>query len=156
MATITATAAQKTVSGFFLAPPKYNEKGVTARSVKYSFATAPNTAGSQGDVVLLCPVAKGSLMLGVDLYVSAAAQVTYTINVGDSLSASRYISSATNGAAAAPVFRGNTTGVCYSYSADDVVQATLVAWGSASGAVSLRVTTYVCFDNAGDGNSGEN
>lgn len=156
MATLTATAAQTNASGFFLAPPKYNEKGVQARSVKYSFAGAPNAAGSAGDVVLLCPVAKGTLLLDVTLVVSAAAQVTYSLAVGDSGSSTRYISSATQGAATAPVFRGNTTGLCYSYSADDTVKVTLSAWASASGAVSVRLTTFGVFDNAGDGNSGEN
>jgi hypothetical protein len=152
MATYTATAAQTNSSGFFLKSPKYNEKGVQAVTVAYNFTAAQ----SAGDVIFLAPIAKSAVLL--DAYVTltgfGGAAITLT-GLGDSGSNNRYIGSlSTNGATA--VLQRATQGVCYSYSAEDILRVTIGTATSASAVGTVRVTALFAFDQAADANAGTN
>lgn len=148
MATFTATAAQTNSSGFFLSPPKYNEKGVQARTVQY----IPTVAESAGDVWQVLVIPKGAVVL--DGYVQVAGHTggNGTFAVGDSGAAARFgsLSYSVSG-----VLRF-TQGLGYSYSADTVIQISnaSVTTGTATGTVRLCIT--YAFDQAADGNSGSN
>lgn len=144
MATLTASSCQTSSGGFFLSPPRYIENGVVARSAIYNFTVAQ----SAGDVVQMIPIPKGALILDVQLLPSLGG-VTFAANVGDGNSGTRFIVSATANA----VVARNTTGLGYSYSADDTIDVTMVTIGSGSAAGSIRLSVMYSFDNAPDGNS---
>lgn len=148
MATFTATAAQTNASGFFLAPPKYNEKGVQARTVQFTVAAAE----SAGDVWLTCPIPKGAVVVEGNVCVAGHTGGNGTITVGDGGQADRYgsLSYSVGG-----VIRFNA-GIGYSYSVDDTVDVKFnaVTTGTATGTV--RLTVFYVNDQAADGNAGSN
>lgn len=153
MATYTASSAQTNASGFFLAPPKYNEKGVQARSAAFTFATS----ASSGDVVQMFGIPKGAEVLDVSLTIGGMATGSnVAASVGDGNVTNRYIASASAaaGVAGGAVLRMNTgTGAGYSYSAEDTLDVVVGTVGSMSGQMVLRLTAFYVFDQAADGNS---
>ena len=148
--TYTSSAAHTNSSGFFLTPPKYNEKGVQARTVQYAYPAA----FSANDVLFLVPVAKGGVMLDGNVQVSGiSGGGSMTIQIGDSNNTSRYGVSLSATAGAVVRF---TQGLGYSYSADDVVRVTITTTTTATTSAIVRLTVFMAFDQAGDGNAGSN
>ena len=157
MATVTASAAQKSVSGFFLAPPKTIEKAVILRATTLIYSiTASATA-----VLLMTPVPKGCQVHDVTLTWKGLGGASLTVNVGDSVSATRYINAASitagSGMARLGGFMTGQTigngqavaGMGYSYSADDIVQIALtgVGSGSTTNATTFRLNVMYSMDN---------
>lgn len=146
MATLTSTACQTNASGFFLNPPRYIENGVVARSAIFNFAAAQ----SAGDIIQMVPVPRGALILDVQtLFIPGAGGPVLTWTVGDGNSGARFQTSVS----VSSVVSRNTGGNGYSYSADDTIDITVGAVGSATAAGSIRLTVMYSFDNATDGNS---
>ena len=144
MATFTASSCQTNASGFFLAPPKYNEKGVQARTAQYTFTAAQ----SAGDVIQMVPVPKGAVIHELNV-VANMGGAAITVTGGDGGSAARYGSMSVQGALVARC----TAGIGYSYSADDTIDLTVSTVTSASAAGSVRLTVLYSFDQAADGGS---
>jgi|ERR1700742_494078 len=149
MATFTSTAAQTfSNTGFFLAPPKYLEEGVVARSALYSFTAAQ----SAGDVIQMVPVPKGCQIIDtLVVFTPGAGGPVLTWIVGDGGSTNRFQTSAS--ATVATTVHANGGGVGYSYSVDDTIDITVAAVGSATAAGSVRLTVLYAMDASTDGNS---
>lgn len=145
MATLTATAAQTSNSGFFLAPPKYNEKGVQARTAKYSFVAAQ----SVGDVIQMFAVPKGAVIHDLNVCASMSAGGSITVTGGDGGNTNRYGSMSVQGILVARC----TQGIGYSYSAEDTIDLKVTTATSATAAGAVRLTVFYSFDQAADGNS---
>jgi len=146
MATLTATACQTNTSGFFLHPPKYNEKGMQSTTVQYTFAASQ----SAGDVIQMVPVMKGAQIHDVLVSTSGFTGGLVTLGVGDGLSAKRYGSGS---AVAASSWRPTQFGIGYSYSADDTIDLLVDAVSTATATGTVRLTVFFSFDQAQDGNS---
>jgi hypothetical protein len=146
MATFTSTACQTSASGVFLSPPKYIETGVIGRSALYTITTA----ASQGDIVQMIPIPRGAAIIDVAVLVLAPVSMTYTLAVGDGNSATRYIASATGGTQT--IIRASS-GVGYSYSAEDTIDVSWTVIGSASISSSVRLSVLYAMDQSQDGNS---
>jgi len=148
MATLQSSACLTNNSGFFLNPPKYNEKNVVGRSVLYTFVAAQ----SAGDVIQMIPVPKGAVVLdlAVQWALGAGAAITQG-SIGDGNSANRYYGSLS--ASAGNTIVHMTTGLGYSYSAEDTIDIVVGTATSASAAGTVRMTVLYAFDQAADGNS---
>lgn len=154
MATYTASAAQTNASGFFLQPPRYNEKGVQTRSVEFNMANV-TTAQSAGDVIQMIPVAKGAVLLDLNVLASSPAGLSLTLAVGDGNNTSRYAVSQSANASTSTVFRAGA-GIGYSYSAEDTIDIKITTATSATLTGTVRLTAFFTFDNAPDGAGGAN
>lgn len=154
MATYTASAAQTNASGFFLQPPRYNEKGVQARSVEFNFSGV-TSAISAGDVIQMIPVQRGAVVLDLNVEASSAAGLAYTMSVGDGGNAARYAVSQSANANAVVVFRAGG-GIGYSYSVDDTIDIKITTATSATATGTVRLTLFIAYDNAPDGAGGQN
>jgi len=146
MATYTATAAQTNASGFFLHPPKYNEKGVQAMSVQFTFTTSQ----SAGDVIQMIPVMKGTQVHDVMVSTSGFTGGLATLGIGDGNSTKRFGSASVS---AANSIRPTQFTIGYSYSADDTIDILFDAVSTATATGTVRLTVFFSFDQAQDGNS---
>lgn len=148
MTTLTSTACQTSVSGFFLNPPKYIENGMVARTAVYGFTAAQ----SAGDVIQMVPIPKGAVVLDtVTTFTPGAGGPVLTWIVGDGNSTNRFQISAS--ATIASSVHANGGGIGYSYSVEDTIDITVSAIGSATAAGTVRLTVFYAMDQATDGNS---
>ncbi|SRR6266404_1564379 len=138
MATLTATAAQSTV------PAKYRVNGTITRVVDYTV----NPALSAGDVIQMMRVPNGACIVDVkfasDLFGGGNATIT---GVGDGNSANRYIGSASTSNSIATVISMSSSGLGYSYSAEDTIDITIGTVTSASAVGTLRLAVAYTMDN---------
>lgn len=148
MATLTSTACQTfSNTGFFLSPPKYLEEGMVVRSAVYTFGANQ----SAGDIIQMVPVPKGCQIADVKVQVDAkAAGGDFVLNgVGDGNNTARFISTSASGSAVAAI----TSGLGYSYSADDTIDIKIGTVTSATAGGSVRLTVMYSMDQSTDGAS---
>lgn len=144
MATLTATAAQATVSA------KYLINGAITRTVSFN---PGGTALSAGDVIQMVKVPAGAIINDLALAISSSVQ-SYTITgCGDGNSATRYFASQSLVLVQCVRLGGGTTakvdGFGYSYSAEDTIDITMgtITSGTAANCDIVMSLTYT-LDNA--------
>ena len=132
MATLTATAAQATVSA------KYNINGDITRVVQYGFTAAQ----SVGDVVQMMKVPRGAIISNLQLWTDEFGGGNITFTVGDGNAAARYLGSASSSASIAVALSLLRSAVGYTYTADDTIDVAVTTTTSATavGVIKMRVT----------------
>ena len=150
-ATYTATAAQTFgTTGFFQNPPKTIEKGYIVRAVNMPIPfSASNTC-----TVYLMPIPKGCQLHDfIFAWDTAGTTTQFTANLGDTVSATRFITSGFFTASGAVRMYGTPgngySAGDYSYSVDAtmILTVTAVASGSTTPAGNLRLTVMYSMDN---------
>jgi len=149
MATYTATACQTNASGFFLHPPKYNEKGVQCITAQFTFTAAQ----SAGDVFQMVPIAKGAVIHDVFVSTTGFTGGLATLGIGDGSSTKRFGSASIS---ANVSVRPNQAAIGYSYSVDDTIDLLIDAVSTATATGTIRLSVFFSFDQAQDGNAGSN
>jgi hypothetical protein len=139
MATLTASAAAANI------PAKYAINGVIERIVSYSIGATANPNLSSGDVLQMVRVPAGACILDVRVMVDALTGGNYTMTVGDGNAATRYFGSLSSGSTSALYIMTNaagaSSGLGYSYSAEDTIDIVVstVTTATAAGVIKLGV-----------------
>jgi len=125
MSTHTSTAAVTTVSA-------RQTIGVSSKTVSHTFS---GTAASAGDVVQMIKVAAGTTPLAI--YIAggpATSTFGSTITVGDGIDPNRYLATTSASDGMTIVHCNALAGALYTYTADDTIDITISAIGSATAA----------------------
>lgn len=114
-------------------------KALTVGLVKVTCIYSLATSNSAGDVIQMVKVPKGAKVF--DLTISGALTGVGSVNVGDGVSAARYITNFLNSAASVQQAI-NTNYTPYTYSVDDTIDITVsaVSVGTVAGAFIVTAT----------------
>ena len=114
-------------------------KGLSVGTVKVTSVYSLTSSNSAGDVIQMIKVPKGAKVF--DLTISGAGTGAGSVNVGDGVSAARYVSGYLNSAASVQQAI-NTNYTPYTYSVDDTIDITVsaVSVGTVAGAFILTAT----------------
>jgi hypothetical protein len=157
--TFTSTACQTFgTTGFFMNPPKYIDQGMIIKSATFNFgAPYASVSATAGAVIQMVPVPKGCQVHDVILQWDALGGGVYTVTVGDTGNASRYIGSTSVTGSAVTRMGTNLSGVVatslqnggmgYSYSAETTINITVGTGTNATATGALRLSVIYSMDN---------
>jgi hypothetical protein len=118
-------------------------KGLSVGLVAVTSTWSLTSSNSAGDVIQMIKVPKGATPVYVSL--TGAGTGVGSVNVGDGVSAARYISNYLNSAASAMTVI-NTNYTPYTYSVDDTIDITVSAVSLATVAGSFVMTAIFAMD----------
>lgn len=157
--TFTSTACQTFgTTGFFLNPPRYIEEGMVVRAATFNFgAPYASISATAGAIIQMVPIPKGAQVHDLVLQWDALGGGVYTVTVGDTGNASRYIGSTSVTSSAVTRMGMNLSGAVltslqnggmgYSYSADTTINITIGTATNATATGAVRVSVYYSMDN---------